>query len=54
MFTRTMQIDYSMRLNCLLLASTRALSRARSVSMDDPMTRYSVLREAFSRRSLKI
>jgi len=34
-----MQINYSMCLNCLLLASMRALrlSRARSVSMDAPM-----------------
>jgi len=34
-----------MFLSCLLLASMRALSRARSVSMDAPMTRYSMLSE---------
>jgi len=33
---------YSMCLNCLLLASTRASSRAHSVSMDAPVTRYSM------------
>ena len=49
-----MQINCSMFLNCLLLASTRALSRARSVSMDALMTRYSMLSEAFSRRWRKI
>ena len=37
-----MQINYSVRLNCLLLANPRALSRARSVSMEPPMTRYSM------------
>jgi len=37
-----------MFLNCLLLASTRALSRARSVSMDALMMRYSMLSEALA------
>jgi len=42
-----MQIHYSsMCLNCLLLASKHYSSRARSVSMDTPMTRYSMLSEA--------
>jgi len=49
-----MQINCSMFLNCLLLASTRALRHARSVSMDALMTRYSMLSEAFSRRCRKI
>jgi len=43
-----MQINCNMFLNCLLLASTRALSRARSVSMDALMTRYSMLSEALA------
>jgi len=38
-----MHTTYSMFLHRLLLAITRALSRARSVSMDAPMTRYSML-----------
>jgi len=37
-----------MFLNCLLLASTRVLSHARIVSMDVPMTRYSMLSEALA------
>jgi len=37
-----------MFLDCLLSASTRALSRARSVSMDALMTRYSMLSEALA------
>jgi len=50
-----MPINYSMCLNSLLLASTRALSHARSMSMDAPMTRYSMLSEAlFSKRCSKI
>jgi len=55
-FMLCMQINYSMCLIklCLLLASTRALSHARSVSMDAPMTRYSMVSEAFSRRCRKI
>jgi len=48
------QINCSMTLNCLLLASTRALSRACSVSVDALMTRYSVLSNAFSGRCHKI
>jgi len=44
----------SMFLNWLLLASTHALSHARSVSMDALMMRYSVLSEAFNRRCRKI
>jgi len=43
-----------MHLNCLLLAATRALSRARNMSMDAPMRHYSMLGEAFSRRCRKI
>jgi len=43
-----MQINCSMFLNCLLLASTRASSRARSMSMDALMTRYSMLSEALA------
>jgi len=43
-----MQINCSMFLNCLLLESTRALSYARSVSMDALMTHYSVLSEALA------
>jgi len=39
------QHNCSVFLNCLLLASMRALSRARSVSMDALMTRYSMLSE---------
>jgi len=35
-------------LNCLLSESTRALSRARSVSMDALMTRYSMLSKALA------
>ena len=49
----SMQINCSMFLNCLLLASTRALSRARSVSMDALMTRYSMLSEAFAGAAAK-
>jgi len=45
-FVICMQINCSMYLNCLLLASTRALSRARSVSMDALMTCCSMLSEA--------
>jgi len=45
-----MQINYSMCLHWLFLANTHVLSRARSVSMDAPMTRYSMLSESFSRR----
>jgi len=41
-----MQINCSMFLNCLLLADMHALSRARSVSMDAPVTCYSMLSEA--------
>jgi len=37
-----------MFLNCLISASMRALSRAHSVSMDVPMTRYSILSEALA------
>jgi len=47
-FIICMQINRSMFLNCLLLASTRALSRARSVSMDALMTSYSMLSEALA------
>jgi len=43
-----MHINCSMFLNCLLLASMHALSRARSVSMDAPMTRYLMLSEAIA------
>jgi len=43
-----MQINCSMFLNCLLLESTRALSRASSVSMDATMMRYSMLSEALA------
>ena len=43
-----MQINCRMFLNCLLLASTRALSRVSSVSMDTPMTRYSMMSEALA------
>jgi len=42
-----------MFLNCLLLASTRALSYARSVSMDALMTRYSTLSEALAGAAAK-
>jgi len=38
----------------MLLASTRALSPARSVSMDAQMKRYSMLSKASSRRCRKI
>jgi len=37
-----------MFLSCLLLASMRGLSRARSVSMDALMTCYSMLSEALA------
>jgi len=40
-----MQINYSVFLSCLLLASTRALSCTHSVSTDALMTRYSMLGE---------
>ena len=43
-----MQINCSMFLNCLLLASTHALSRARGVSMDALMTHCSMLSEALA------
>jgi len=43
-----MQINCTMFLNCQLLASMHALSRARSVSMDALMTRYSMLSEALA------
>jgi len=43
-----MQINCSMFLNCLLLASMRALSRACSVSMDVLMSRYSMLSKALA------
>jgi len=48
-----MQINCSMFLNCLLLASTRALSRARSVSMNALMTRNSMLSEALAGAAAK-
>jgi len=37
-----------MFLNCLLLASTHSSSRARSMSVDALMTRYSMLSEALA------
>jgi len=48
-----MQINRSMFLNCLLLASMRGLSRACSVSVDALMTRYSMLSEALARAAAK-
>jgi len=42
-----------MFLNCLFLASMHALSRARSVSMDALMTRYSMLSEALAGAAAK-
>ena len=48
-----MQINCSMFLNCLFLASMHALSRARSVSMDALMTRYSMLSEALAGAAAK-
>jgi len=43
-----MQINCTMFLNCLHLASMHALSRVRSVSMDAPMMRCSMLSEALA------
>jgi len=43
-----------MFLNCLLLASTRALSRARSMSVDALMMRYSMLSKAVAALSQTI
>jgi len=50
-----MPINYSMCLNCLLLASARAyiLSRVLSVSMDAPMKRYLMLSEPLADARMK-